>query len=262
MNIGDIKMNKRIIKRDVRGISCVALGITSPGSKSNNAYNNAYNYDKTNNSPDKYVNLSMKKIISMDNTFAIECLKKDVETKLSRQLLTPSDFKFLSLQIQRLCNEQISAHTLMRIWGYLNTNSKPSTHTLSVLCRFIGYNSLPHYTLDLNTKKSEGSTFTTTDTIAVSTLHPGDTISLGWKPDRSITLLYLGNFKFRVISNKNSRLKVGDELQCVSFAKGIPFVASMANADRGEKEENERKVSYIGGKDGGLTSLAISRNND
>ena len=72
MNIGDKKMNKRIIKRDVRGISCVALGITSPGSKSNNAYNNAYNYDKTNNSPDKYVNLSMKKIISMDNTFAIE----------------------------------------------------------------------------------------------------------------------------------------------------------------------------------------------
>ncbi len=185
--------------------------------------------------------------------FVVECLKADIEKKIGRNLLTPSDFNYLSLQINMTCNEQLSSHTIMRIWGYVRSKSKPSIHSLSLLCRFLGFYSFAHYTLDLNLKKSSSSSFIPTDLLVADVLKEGDYVSLKWNPDREVTLTYLGNFMFRVIESKNSRLVAGDEFQCMSFAKGAPFVALMSS------NEASSKTSYIGGKQGGLTSISIAR---
>lgn len=187
--------------------------------------------------------------------FIVECLKADIEKKVGRTLLTPSDFKFLSLQINMECNEQISPHTVMRIWGYVRSKSNPSVHTLSLLSRFLGYSGISHYTLDLNIKKNKVSGFIDTDLLTADMLREGDTIEIKWNPDRTVSLCYLGNMIFRVIENRNSRLSEGVEFQCVSFAKGAPFIANIISTDLSGNK------GYIGGKNGGITSITLSCKN-
>lgn len=186
-------------------------------------------------------------------TFIIECLKRDIEQKLNRSMLTPSDFNFLSVRIMSECGEQISMHTLMRVWGYLNSKSQPSIQTLSLLSRFVGYDSISKYLLDLNIRKSRGSMFIETDIVMTDALRPGDMVSLEWYPARVVKLEYIGEYRFRVVENQNSRLKEGDELKCVSFARDAPFTAVVSDV---EKSQN---LTYIGGKEGGLTCVAVSR---
>lgn len=194
----------------------------------------------------------------MDNNseFIIECLKSDIEKKIGRTLQTPTDYNYLSARISSQCDESISAHTIMRVWGYISSHSKPSVGSLSILSRFLGFMDFQQYSLDVNIRKSDNSGFIETDTLTADILQPGDILSLTWKPDRKVSLEYGGDFMFKVIENENSKLHPGDEFRCLSFAKGIPFIAFMT------KHDGSGNVNYIGGKDSGLTSITLqtSRN--
>lgn len=64
----------------------------------------------------------------------VEAIEKDVQRKLS----APSDFKWLSGQIEKRITEHISSSTLMRIWGYMD-GVTPRKVTLNILARFLGY---------------------------------------------------------------------------------------------------------------------------
>lgn len=187
--------------------------------------------------------------------FAAECLKRDIERKMGRNMLTPADFNMLSLQIFSETNEKISPHTLMRLWGYVKTKSRPSLQTLSLLSRFAGHENFSKYLMALTAKKSEGSEYVTTDFILSEQLQPGDVVSLEWHPGRAVKLLYLGEFRYRVEENQNSRLEAGDELQCMSFGKCAPFIALILKSAHGAN------LNYIGGKEGGLTALSVAPEN-
>ncbi|MDE6297566.1 MAG: hypothetical protein K2L89_06935 [Muribaculaceae bacterium] len=186
-----------------------------------------------------------------NNAFVVECLKLDIEKKIGRNLLTPSDFNFLSLQISSQTGEKVSMHTLMRLWGYIRTSVKPSLHTLSILSRFLEYESLSEYMLELNAMKSRGSSFMETDVIIADSLKEGAVVELQWFPSRILRVEYLGDSTFRVIANQNSRLSVGEEFRCLSFAKGAPFTALIVKSD------NNVNMNYVGGKDTGLSSLSV-----
>lgn len=188
-----------------------------------------------------------------NSEFIIECLKAEIEKKIGRTLQTPNDYQFLSLRISSLTDESISAHTIMRIWGYISSKSKPSNASLSILSRFLGYMDFQHYSFDVNIRKSKNSDFIETNVLTADILEPGDRIDLSWKPDRAVSLEYKGDLAFCVISNNNSKLKEGDEFRCVSFAVGVPFIAYMTRHDR------QGNVSYIGGKDSGLTSIILHK---
>lgn len=183
--------------------------------------------------------------------FIVECLKSDIEKKIDRNLLTPTDFNFLSLQISSQTGEKVSMHTLMRLWGYVRTKGKPSLHTLSILSRFLGYESISAYLLEIRDKKSRGSSFMQTDVIIAERLAEGEIVELKWFPSRVVRVEYLGDSTFRVIANQNSRLSVGDEFRCLSFAQGAPFTALVVKSD------NNENLNYIGGKEKGLTSLSV-----
>lgn len=68
----------------------------------------------------------------------IKDLCRAVEQKTGRTLLTPSDFKWLSEQIEEQTNELLSVSTLMRLWGY-RPGVSPRKSTLDILARYLGY---------------------------------------------------------------------------------------------------------------------------
>lgn len=187
-----------------------------------------------------------------DPDFTLRSLMADIETKIGRTLQTPSDFNYLVQQIKLKCDEKISPHTLMRVWGYLSSNTNPSVTTLSILSRFLGYMDYRNYTLDLNFRINEGSGFIESDTITAEMLEPGDELIVEWEPARKLTLSYSGNFVFKVIANENSKLSEGVEFRCVSFSKGLPFLAYILNASNDQ-------LNYVGGKKTGISSLLLNK---
>lgn len=62
-----------------------------------------------------------------------------VEKEVGRTLSAPSDFKWLSAQVEKHTHERLSPSTLMRAWGYMEENVVPRKVTLNILARFIGY---------------------------------------------------------------------------------------------------------------------------
>ena len=74
----------------------------------------------------------------MDELKIIENLKKDIKLKLGRSLDSPSDFDYLSMQIEISLHEYISPTTLKRFFNYIQNDVKPRVSTLSLLSRFTG----------------------------------------------------------------------------------------------------------------------------
>lgn len=69
----------------------------------------------------------------------IEVLKTAVTEVFGRNLDSPSDFDALSLAIQNKVKQNISATTLKRVFGYIKSDSLPSTATMSILAQYAGY---------------------------------------------------------------------------------------------------------------------------
>lgn len=75
----------------------------------------------------------------MNNPNAIDILKLGVERKFGRVLASPSDYDILSVTIYEYQNDRISSSTLKRIFGYIESESKPSRSSLNILARYVGY---------------------------------------------------------------------------------------------------------------------------
>ncbi len=180
----------------------------------------------------------------------IDLIKDSIERKLGRSLETPVDFNLLALNISTQCAESLSPSTLMRVWKYIQTNSKPSKATLSILSRFLGYRDFNHFCLEME-RSANSSSFIDAETIISRNLRPEDEVVLRWLPDREITVKYLGDNRFEVIKNINSKLLEGYQFTAVSFTKGLPLIASAI------KKPDNTFTTYIGARQTGLSSIFL-----
>lgn len=73
-----------------------------------------------------------------DSKRLIEQLRCDIKIKIGKSLDTPTDFDFLSNDIQNTLKEYISPTTLKRFYNYIPNNVIPRISTLNVLARYIG----------------------------------------------------------------------------------------------------------------------------
>ena len=106
-----------------------------------------------------------------DNTNFIKILLSDVEARMGRGMLSPKDFELLSATIEDGLNESVSVSTLKRLWGYSKYTSKPTSNTLSVLCRLVGYLDWEDYQAHrLERSKPVGSGYSTRMTLKMSRL--------------------------------------------------------------------------------------------
>ena len=83
-------------------------------------------------------NRNHKRNTLVENENHIERLCEAIETVASRKMHTPKDFDFLSQLLLERQGQHISASTLKRIWGYVNSDSMPRRSTLDVLAQFVG----------------------------------------------------------------------------------------------------------------------------
>ena len=81
---------------------------------------------------------------------AIDNLRDDIKKKIGKSLDTPTDFDFLSNEIQFSLKEYISPTTLKRFYNYIPSNVVPRISTLNVLARFLGKSGFKEYCDSLN----------------------------------------------------------------------------------------------------------------
>ncbi len=172
-------------------------------------------------------------------------LKKDVERSISRVLHSPADYIYLSERIQNEGHGYISPTTLKRVWGYISDKGNqytPSSYTLTTLCKLIGFNDISEYCSESSHIQSKEYQGNYVDTLSL----PADTeITLMWPPNRKVRLRHTGPGSFKVVENENSRLRIGDNVQCSSLTQHAPAFFRVC------REGNE-PFSYIAGSDQGI----------
>lgn len=181
----------------------------------------------------------------------VNYLLSKVEKKYGRRVATTTDYESLSVAIEIETNDLLSASTLKRIWGYVSEKPTPRLSTLDILSRYIGDKDFRQFCENLKTSDAFESTFFSAKCLTVSDLEIGKKVTIGWNPDRLVTLTYLGNSEFEVIKSVNSKLKVGDKFQSTDFVLGSPLYIARILRD------GAYTSPFIAGKNEGLNRVEV-----
>ncbi|MDE5773617.1 MAG: hypothetical protein K2H86_04080 [Muribaculaceae bacterium] len=153
--------------------------------------------------------------------------------------------------VKKNSNYTLNASTLKRIWGYSKTESKPRRTTLTILAKILGNRDWEGYVERKRKENRTESGFIRNTIVNISELQPGDTVSMKWNPNRSMTLRYLGCEKFEVFEQENSSLRVGDTFRSLAIRDGYPIYC------KDVVRNNENLGDYIAGEENGIFSLHL-----
>lgn len=184
--------------------------------------------------------------------YYIECLKQDLAKAVNRPISTYSDFNYLSLRLNEAIADAPSISTLKRLWNYVPDSSSRSRTSLNALCRFLGFRDWPHYVEHLMRSSRVESGFLDAKSIMTASLTPGDTVSFGWNPERTVVARFLGDDRFEVVEAANAKLLAGMTFTTALFAIGSPLQCAEVVTPEGEF-----LGPYVAGSRNGLTSLAF-----
>ena len=174
-----------------------------------------------------------------------------VEQKYGRSLCSPTDFVEFSTQISNEGGGRLSSSTLKRLWGYVNDTHTPRAYTLDVLSRYAGFQSYDVFYSHLMERASQHSAFFSGEQLYSSQLKAGQTVEIGWSPNRYVRLFYEGDNRFKVVEVRESQLQVGDRFEVACFYKGKPLYLPCV------VRLGERMGAFMAGRDGGLTLLNV-----
>lgn len=175
-----------------------------------------------------------------------------VEEEFGRKPITSGDFDELTAAVDEKISQRLSTSTLKRLWGYISPSPRPRIVTLNMLSEYIGYRDFQDFCDHLHDSESYSSLFFTARTVFSRDLKKGDTLKIGWAPDRMLDLKYLGDSLFEVQDGGNSHLVAGDRFYKSEFFLGKPLY--IGKIIRGKIET----AAYVAGKTGGLNLLKVS----
>ena len=170
-----------------------------------------------------------------------------VSAKYGGRIITANDFSLLSEHLRDELGVVISASTLKRLWGYDAYESTPRVSTLDLLANYIGEDSFQSFCENIRKDPSYVSGFMTSRMLSSSDLEEGETVSIGWNPNRLVKLRYLGEDLYEVVSNSNSKLREGDRFHLISAIVGYPLYLSDIVRD------GVQMPLYVAAFDDGLT---------
>ena len=180
----------------------------------------------------------------------IQDLLRRVEKRLGRSLKSPTDFDLLSLRISETLSEHLSATTLKRIWGYINTNHTPRYSTLSILARYLEYADYDDFVAK-STSPLDESGFISCNHISAEHIAVGDRIEICWQPDRRCVVIYNGANSFTVQESFGAKIVAGDTFTDLNFMVGHPLY--ITNLRHG----GDTPKSYVAGCTHGLTRIML-----
>lgn len=186
----------------------------------------------------------------------IERLRGEVEKFISHSLVAPSDFDKLSDTLRKNGHGYISPTTLKRVWGYIRDKGNdysPSLYTLRALCNLLGFSDLDDFLrhdVSVQSKEYAG------DYVEANNLPENLEITLMWSPDRLCRLRHISGPRFEVMVSRNTRLCVGDIVECGSFTQFAPIYMRVYRKDR-------EPVTYVAGSShGAVYSLSPTTSKD
>ena len=182
----------------------------------------------------------------------LHSLLEDVEKAYGRRIRTTTDFEALSVVLERETGEMLSSSTLKRLWGYVSGSQVPRKSTLDILCKFIGKNDFSAYCAGLMEDKTISSRFFSSKTLESSSLEAGQSVIIGWAPDRIVRLEYLGNCEYLVTDSGSSKLVAGDRFTLGSIMLDFPLYIPALH-----REGEQTPLSYVAGAANGLNRLDI-----
>lgn len=169
-----------------------------------------------------------------------------VELKSGKAMQTPVDFEWLEMQIEKKTKEQVSASTLMRVWGYRKGVSTRQS-TLDILARYLGYADYVTFCQWAPQKDEEPqSDEVVSRHLRSSDLHAGQQVELTWQPDRRCVVQLQKGKYFKVIEAEQTKLSVGDTFECDIFIEGEPLYLSQL------VHEGRPPMVYVAGKKSGI----------
>lgn len=157
--------------------------------------------------------------------------KQAVEARYGKCPASPADFAELSLFIKQKTGREVSSDTLSRLWGYKRGYVHVRGSVIEIL------NAYGH--------AGEESNFIYSTVVKADDLQTGDRVFIAWLPDRTCTLEYLGDYRWRIADVHHSKLNAGDTFSCRVIAKDQPLVVDHLRAG---KQMFDGYV--IGGKNG------------
>lgn len=183
--------------------------------------------------------------MSNNKQLEISFLRQAVEKQFDRRLATSADFNALAEEME----DRVSPSTLKRLWGYVGMQVTPRTFTLDALSRYVGFRDWRAFCADLQNSSFSSSGYFNAENLSAAQLQEGDSFQIGWRPDRVLTLKYLGDQRFKVLDSENSKLKAGDEFCASAIVKGYPLVLPEIFRD------GEKTSPYIAGRNGGIAFI-------
>ena len=172
-----------------------------------------------------------------------EIIKKQVEEKTGHEIRYPRDCAMLAEKIYAKCNCRISPSTLRRLFGFDKSKNAPRDYTLDIIAQYIGYSSWAAVLKSLNAE--DDKPVKEISEIKVSALKRGEKFELGYKPNASLSIEYIGQTKFKVLSANNSRLNTGDIFKANLIAKHRPMFVLEVEGRFQDEKIIEGKVSGI-----------------
>ena len=149
-------------------------------------------------------------------------LCSSIEDTIGRKMQTPKDFKHLSEEIFNRVHSLISPSTLMRLWGYIESDVKPRVSTMNQLARFVGFRDLQDF-LQMDHKNRQSSVVICRHLNVSTDIQRGQKLRLRWLPDRVCDIIYRGNLYFEVIRSEHTGLKKGATFMCPLIIEGEPL---------------------------------------
>jgi hypothetical protein len=182
-----------------------------------------------------------------EKTQRYETLCTAVEQSLHRKMIAQTDFDFLVEAIYTRTRELLSATTLKRLWGKVQSDYTPSAHTLNILAQFLGYSDFDGFCQHQQANDTPPSNPVLSEHIDVEKdINIGDEITLYWAPGRVCHIRYLGQLQFVVIESEMTRLQPGDTFSCNVFINGEPLYL------KNLRQAGHPPFNYVCGMKGGI----------
>ena len=168
-----------------------------------------------------------------------------LQQKSKREFRLSADCEYLALDIESKTGEHIGVNTIKRLMGMIDDEREPRLSTLDIIARYLDFKSWDE--LRFYDDKSNSSFDTSSDEIRVDELAKGQKIEISYLPDRLLSLEYLGNRHFHILSSENSKLQDGDQIEMTHIVSGYPLLVSDVIRD------GKSLGSFIAGKSQGIT---------
>lgn len=176
-----------------------------------------------------------------------ELIKKKIEQKLGQPIRYSKDCDVLAASILSVCKLRVSPSTIRRLYGFIQGNSNPRQHSLDVLSNYLGYQSYDELLNSFAPATKDAEVHITE--LDVKKIKKGDKYILDFKPDKSITMQYLGKSEFEIITSKNSLLLPGDIFKVFQINLHHPlFILQVTR-------KGEKMGKLIEAKISGITSI-------